>query len=206
MQVSEDATLLREIVDWNTAFKGLAVHKPKYGIIVHGVSSKEVQDFEDEKVKEAIIKEWEESNSGLKIKAITKLRRKPRARSDSPPNQSIVVFTENPSAADYCIKQGFFINSLHRPKVERYAPELYITQCYKCHEFGHRAAWCKRKEKCGNCSSEDHATVACTINSEHRCCGCKGTHPAWAQECPNRSAEGRRLAELRRTTSIYFTS
>src|SRR5579859_2517499 len=69
----EDTKLLRETVDWNTAFKGLAVHKPKYGIVIHGVSSKEVQDLEDEKVKDTIIKELEESNNGLKIKAIKKL-------------------------------------------------------------------------------------------------------------------------------------
>jgi len=37
------------------------------------VSSKEVQDLEDEKVKDTIIKELEESNNGLKIKAIKKL-------------------------------------------------------------------------------------------------------------------------------------
>jgi hypothetical protein len=68
-----------------------------------------------------------------------------------PPNpyllQSIVVFTEDPYAADKCIQLGMYINSRRFP-AERYAPQLQITQCFNCGDYGHRAAQCKRKEKC----------------------------------------------------------
>jgi hypothetical protein len=67
----EEAKLLRTM-DWNTAFEGLAVHKPKYGIVVHGVSNKELaHTFENEDVMTATIKEWEEANPDLTIAKIS---------------------------------------------------------------------------------------------------------------------------------------
>ena len=153
----------------------------------------------------ATIKDLEEANTnqGITITKITPLRRKPRADRTSR-NQSIIVFTENPHAADECIKLGFYINS-ERHKAEKYAPQLHITQCYKCFEYGHRATHCKRKEKCGNCGSESHPTTECQ-SLEHHCCGCKGSHQAWFPECPHRTAEGQRLMELRMETSPFYTS
>jgi hypothetical protein len=198
----EDAQCLRQIIDWSKAFKDLAVHKPKHGIVVHGVHTAQVTGIEDTEIQKSTIQEWEESN-GMKIDSIKKLRRKPR--SDKPPlNCSIVVFTEDPYAADKCILSGFYIDSLHH-KAEKYAPQLHITQCFNCFEYGHRASNCKRKKKCGKCTSEDHSTSECSSVEPH-CCGCKGSHTAWAQHCPLRNAEGRRLMDLRMETSPFFTS
>ena len=152
----------------------------------------------------ATIQEWEEANQGIKIKTIKNLRRKPRANRESA-NRSIIVFTEDPHAADKCIKHGFFINS-QRFQAEKYAPQLHLMQCYKCFEYGHRATYCKWKEKCGNCSSEDHSASECQ-NTENCCCLCKSnTHQAWSPQCPERTAESRRLTELRMETSPFFTS
>jgi len=95
-------------------------------------------------------------------------------------NSSVIIFTEDPHAADKCIKLGFFINSL-RHKAEKYAPQLHITQCYNCYDYGHHATYCKRKTKCGNCASEEHPTAECQ-SEEHCSCGCKGPHPAWTQD------------------------
>ena len=191
-------------MDWNTAFEGLAVHIPKYGIVVHEVSTADLaHTFENEEVMTATIKEWEVANPGLIIAKITRLRRKPQetANGELSRRQS-VVFTEDPNAGDKCIRFGFFINSLHH-KTARYAPQYFLTQCYKCFQYGHRATYCKHKEKCGNCGAENHRTNDCK-SAEHTCCRCKGNHQAWSLECPDRAAEQARLEQLRKDTSPFF--
>src|SRR5579859_2428515 len=128
----EDAKLLRQEVDWNTAFKELAVHQPKYSIVVHGISTARVTGIENGDIQWSTVQEWEEKN-GIKIKSIKQLRRKPRSNKPTSLNSSIIVFTEDHLAADKCIKLGFFINSF-RHKAEKYAPQLHITQCYNCYD------------------------------------------------------------------------
>jgi len=202
----EQAKALRTM-DWNTAFEGLKVHKPQYGIVVHGVSTADLAHmFENEDVMTATIKEWEAANSGLTIAKITRLRRKPRVTANGEPlkTQSVVVHTEDPHAADKCIRFGFFIDSLHY-KTARYAPQCFLIQCYKCFQYGHRATHCKHKEKCGNCGAGNHRTKECK-STEHTCCRCKGKHQAWSLECPDRVAEQARLGQLRKDMSPFFTS
>ena len=124
--ILQQAKALRTM-DWNTAFEGLKVHKPQYGIVVHGVSTADLaHTFENEDVMSATIKEWEAANSGLTIAKITRLRRKPRVTANGEPakTQSVVVHTEDPHAADKCIGFGFFINSLNH-KTARYAPQCF---------------------------------------------------------------------------------
>jgi hypothetical protein len=199
----EDAKILRTL-NWNGAFEGLVIHKPKYGIVVHGVPVSEITELGNENTEATTIQEWEEANGGAKIRTVKALRRKPRANKIPSAHQSIVVLMDDPYAADKCIKLGFFIDSA-RYKAEKYAPQLHITQCYKCYEYGHKAIHCKRKEKCGHCSAENHKTDECQ-STEHTCCRCKGKHQAWSLECPERTAESQRLEVLRSETLPYFTS
>ena len=70
----EDAEILRRKLDWSKAFDGLAVYKPKYGIVVHGVPTKELTGLEDKDIHGELMREWEENNNGIKIKAIKHLR------------------------------------------------------------------------------------------------------------------------------------
>jgi|SRR5579859_3281283 len=65
----EDAKLLRQEVNWNIAFEELTVHKPKYGIVVHGVPAAQITGLEDDDIRKSTIQEWEEKNS-IKIKSI----------------------------------------------------------------------------------------------------------------------------------------
>lgn len=200
-QSPEDALRVRQFVDWNKAFKELPVHKPKHGVVVHGVPIAQVTGIEDTDIQEGLIEEWEQAND-IEIHSIKPLRRKPRTDTDRTPRHcSIMVFTENAHTADKCILTGFYIDSEHHTTA-KYAPQL---QCFNCCEYGHRAANCKRKTKCGNCASEDHKTSDCR-NTESRCCGCKGAHPAWAQHCPLRNVEGELLENKRMETSPFFTS
>ena len=149
-------------INWDIAYEGVKVHKPIYGIVVHGVKFDAINldiDHSD------IIKEWEEDNSdrGIKIIKIATLRR--IAKHKPTAHHSLKIYTEDKDAANKCIQRGFVIDSV-KHKVERYAPQWHLNQCYKCHGFGHRATFCKRKEKCGKCSKEDHTTADCIAN-EH---------------------------------------
>ena len=186
-------------INWDIAYEGVKAHKSIYGIVVHGVKSDAINldiDHSD------IIKEWEEDNSdrGIKIIKIATLRR--IAKHKPTAHHSLKIYTEDKDAANKCIQRGFVIDSV-KHKVERYAPQWHLNQCYKCHGFGHRATFCKRKEKCGKCSKEDHTTADCTAN-EHQCVNCKGKHEAWHAHCSARAEESTRLATIRSDPSTTY--
>ena len=143
-----------------------------------------------------------ERENTVSIVKIAPLRRKDSKKTAA--HHSIVVFTTDPHAADRCIRHGFYINYLLYP-AEKYAPQLQIIQCYKCGDYGHRAAQCKQKQRCGKCGESTHSTNECT-SSEPKCGHCDGKHEIWHHECPTRVAVSRRLNEQKRQNSPYFTS
>jgi len=203
-RTSEQAQPLHK-VDWNTAFDGLTPYKRKYAIVIHGVPKTDVNLDEPGKI-DATIKELEKANisRGLPITRIAPLKRKATVNKSSL-SHSIVVFTEDPKAADTCIKLGFYVN-YQRYSAERYLPHLYITQCCKCYDYGHRASQCHHhKQKCSNCGTHSYDVTECTT-IDPSCALCHGDHHPWAKTCPERVAENRRLEELRMKTSSYFTS
>jgi hypothetical protein len=214
----EDAKLLREAdIDWNNAFTDLEVQQPSYAILVHGVHTSDgnVEGIDEGgEANLATIRLWEGNNDGIPIKdvitngpkyPILKRKTKP-AKDDEPGIQPIIIFTDDPHAADNCLKLGFFINSL-RHETEKYTPELYLMQCHRCYKFGHDETACTNKPNCGNCGAAGHATGSKTCDGrEFRCFNCDGLHPGFADECPKRKKEERRLAELRMATSPYFAS
>jgi hypothetical protein len=197
-KTADDAKHLKTIDTWSNAFEGLAIHKPKYGFVVHGVSK---VDMKIEHGKGGIPQFLEDQNTGITIVEVAPLRRK-TYNNENTMHQSIKIFTHDPREADYCIEHGFNINGTHHHAV-RYIPQVQITQCYRCHEYGHRSERCTKKQKCGKCSDETHPTNECN-ESEIKCPLCKGQHPAWHHECPNRKAERQRLNDLKSATSAYF--
>ena len=88
----EDANILR-MLNWNSAFEGLRIHKQKCGIVVHGVSVDEMEALANGDTKAATLKEWEEAN-GIKLGTVKPLRRKPRANRIPPPHQSIPAYSK----------------------------------------------------------------------------------------------------------------
>src|SRR6266516_3207034 len=189
-------------INWGLAFKGLCVYRPKFGIVVHSVPKAELDvtclDNEDSRNLQAA--KIHHDNT-LPVTKIAPLHRKNSERAST--HHSLVIFTDNPDAADRCIKYGLYIN-YRRYRVERYAPHLQITQCFKCYDYGHRALHCKRKVKCGKCG-EEHTTKEC-MSTVQKCAQCGDAHEAWHYECPMRIAESRRLEELKRQASPLFTS
>ena len=195
---SEEAVKRLEKVNWNSAFEGLMQHKRKYGPVAHNIAKRDI-DFSDNNDKETAIAQLQEENNYLPIVDIALLRRKP----NSAPTHSIIVFASDAQAADQCIDVGIVIN-YERKEVDRYMPQLRITQCYNCYGYGHRASQCRCHRKCGKCGEEDHAINDCT-KEQAKCMHCDGSHPAWHYECDVRKAVSRRLADHKIETSAWFT-
>ena len=201
-ETKEGAKAIKEAdIAWSDAFPGMQVYKPKYGVVIHGVPTDAISfDRTDlTEIKDDL--QSQNTSNEINITHITPLR-KARKRHKPTAHQSIVLFTEEAEAADRCIEHGFLIEK-QILKTEKYAPHLHITQCYKCHRYGHRAAKCRQKEQCGKCADE-HSTTDCT-SEKLKCINCKGNYEAWHIECPARSQEGARLTQLRMDTSPFFT-
>jgi len=118
-------------------FDSIKVHKPKHGIVINGVPKIEIDLTQDHA---AIISKLEEGNAhahDIHITNITSLHQKVNTSLQSL-HQSIVIFTEVAHATDRCIHGGIYINYLLFP-AEHYSPQLNITQCFKCGDYGHRA-------------------------------------------------------------------
>ena len=195
---AEEAERLRKL-NWNSAYEGLTVRQPKYGIVIPGVPTGLISP--DATGDPELIKQIEQQNkgSGLEIVEMRPLRRKLRG---IPNDFSLLIFTRDPRKADLCLKHGLYIN-YQRFTAEKYTPQLQLTQCYRCQGFGHRAATCKSlHEICGKCS-EHHRTAECHSET-HKCTGCKGEHPAWHESCPNKINAIEKLKARKRQTQAYF--
>ena len=170
-ETEEQAEQLRA-TDWNEAFKGIKIHEPNYGIVINGVPINEL-DLDDPKTIESL----EAANnlpSGT-ISKITFLRRKNKDSSIKAKHCSIVIYFNKNHTANKCIRNGCYINYLHY-QPERFVPQFQIMQCFNCCEYGHRAANCKRKSRCGKCAG-NHNTKECN-NTIVQCVHCKDSHEA----------------------------
>ena len=186
-------------VDWNPAYHNLTLHKPKYGMVIHGVPKTALQ-FEEDQTK--AIKEFEEANEelGIKVVQIKPLRRYPKPNRR---NHSIIIFTEDASIANRCIDNNVMIN-YQIFAAERYVPQTQIMQCLNCQDYGHFAAQCKKQVTCGRCA-KNHTTNECT-EQELRCTHCHGSHQAWHHTCPRRQQESDQLDQRRLLQeSPYFS-
>ena len=194
--------------EWSSAYEGMEVKKPRYGIVIHRVPTEYI-NFDNRNMTETIQHmEQQNQSKGLKILSIVPLRKKPENPQSNPEkqpaHQSIIVFTYDADSADACIKQGTNIK-WGTYRTEKYAPQLRLTQCYNCQKFGHTARSCRNQLTCGKCGSHDHSTSNCTSES-HQCPACQGNHPSWHPQCPHRMEEANKIMDKRRSTSPYFNS
>ena len=196
----EDPQLLSKM-DWSLAFEGVKIKRRKYGLVIHGIHKKNFDPSTEDEAE--LIKEIEKENAsrGLHVVQVTLLRRSRKHLNKISAHHSVIIFTYSMEEADKCLKQGMSIRGeFYYP--EKYTPELNVTQCFKCFKFGHLAKYCKSKQKCGNCGTEEHDAANCT--NKAKCMGCEGQHPAWHIECSKRDEEGNRLKALKQAaTELY---
>ena len=71
-QTTEEVTAVRKTsIDWSTAYEGVQIHKPRYGIVVHVVP---VEAINLDANHEEVLREWESLNNGIEISKITTLQ------------------------------------------------------------------------------------------------------------------------------------
>jgi hypothetical protein len=197
----EDPQLLSKM-DWSLAFIGVKTKRRKYGLVIHGVRKKDLDPTTEDEATLRNEIEKENASRNLHVVQVIPLRRSKKHLSKVAAHHSIVIFTYSMEEADMCLKRGISIKGeFFYP--EKYTPELNVTQCFKCHKFGHLAKHCNSKQKCGNCREEKHDTANCT--NEAKCVGCGGRHPAWHIECTKRDEEGNRLKALKQAATEYYS-
>jgi hypothetical protein len=130
----EDPQLLSKM-NWSLIFSGVKIKKRKYGLVIHGIPKKDLDPTtEDEIILRDEIEE-ENTSRNLQVAQVTPLRRTQKHLNKIAAHHSVVIFTHSIEEADECLKRGILIKgSFYYP--EKYAPELNITQCYKCYKFG----------------------------------------------------------------------
>ena len=205
-ETEEEAITIRKLHQtkddiWNTAFQGLKVHVPMYGIVVHGIPMANLPSalMDTPKIKQQL-----ETENHMKAEAIVKItslcRRKKNPESVQL-HHSIIVYLNDQHYANKCISNGFYVDYLHYA-AEKFVPQYQRLQCFNCCDYGHRAMSCKRQLRYGKCSKK-HNSRECQSTTTH-CFQCKSPHEAWHPKCPARIAEKDRLEELMGNTSCLF--
>ena len=196
--MEEEVKQLREL-KWNEAYEGLTVHQPKYGLMIPGIPTDLIDPNDLKNPEFARQLEYQNKGSGIQIVGMKPMRRKHKNNAQY---FSLAVFLTSPEAADQCIKHGFYINH-QRFYPEKYTPQFQLIQCYKCQKYGHHAISCRSlHEICAKCD-EHHPIFQCH-NEIHKCANCKGEHPAWHHDCPNRINVIQNLITRKREAPSYF--
>ncbi|CAJ1084286.1 uncharacterized protein LOC113119923 [Xyrichtys novacula] len=66
-------------------------------------------------------------------------------------------------------------------------------RCFKCQKYGHVAAVCRGKQKCGRCAG-DHEYGKCQEGAKIKCCNCGGEHTSAYRGCE----AGKKAAEIQK--------
>ncbi|XP_058836279.1 uncharacterized protein LOC131692909 [Topomyia yanbarensis] len=108
-------------------------------------------------------------------------------------NTRVVVFESDPSTF-YCLMKAQRVNiGWDRCRIFEVVD---VMRCYRCSEYGHKAATCKNLVCCPKCA-EEHPINECSSDFE-RCVNCQlfnseqeldadkldFIHPSWSSECP----------------------
>jgi hypothetical protein len=176
---------MQDKLDWNTALNanlGIKLHTPTYAIVVHRVPAVQL----NEKTTRDTIDQVEQGNN-MPLNAITKitnLLRRNKQHQDTPDkvpqSHSIVLYFNDRQQANYCIKNGIYIDYT-RYVGERFCPQSQIMQCYNCHSYSHTAANCQQHTRCGRCGDK-HSAEKCKA-TKPLCLHCGGDHEARHHQC-----------------------
>jgi len=190
-------------MNWGAAYEGLTEHKRKHGFVVHGVLKADLDPSTDNPDKAIEELEVENSSRNLHIVKLSTIKKKnPENPGIITRHHSVIIFTYSATEANECMERGVIIKGRFYSNIEKYAPQLNITQCYNCWGFGHVGAKCRKKQRCNNCGETEHTANECTNTTQ--CLGCGEGHPAWHRECKKWNEESTRLEQLRTTTLPHF--
>ena len=109
------------------------------------------------------------------IDGVIHARRIIRRRDGDEVKTPTIILTFGTRTPPENVKAGYL-----RIPVRPYIPNP--MRCFKCQEFGHGAAVCKKNVKCARCSVEGHEDKGCT--APFKCSHCSAGHSAYSKDCP----------------------
>ena len=122
-------------------------------------------------------------------------------RDGQPINRIRVDFRSNDDVQTILQSSHISIDSIRYPAVA-YRPLARIDRCFRCQQFGHKAAKCSNEPKCYKCGESHEYNRDCA--NVVKCANCNGQHMAGSPECPVKISyrrEKRQQQEEKRETN-----
>ena len=122
-------------------------------------------------------------------------------RDSQPINRIRVDFRSNDDVQTILQCSHISIDSIRYPAVA-YKPLARIDRCFRCQQFGHKAAKCSNEPKCYKCGESHEYNRDCA--NVVKCANCNGQHMAGSPECPVKISyrrEKRQQQEEKRETN-----
>ena len=198
-----EAAQLKENKGW---LPGLGEHAelivPTSGVIVHGISTSSINVKDQKATIQQILADNYTVIPKAEISYVGWLTREGTLKQAS----SIVVEFNDPEMANAIIYAGMvWDGQIHQCQL--YDRACRVTQCFRCHHYGHICTQCNAPQKCGYCA-EQHETKHCKQKGVEgfipRCTVCKGAHTAWSNACSARKKEMGRVEQAKQLRSIYW--
>lgn len=191
---------LQENTEWVTVIATTAKATARWrSVEVTGVCRAGLKMETEEEKKAAIkkiISENRTTHAGLKIGRISWQKKK---YDEDKTHASMILDLATEEEANNIIEKGLVIDyDIHTAAT--YSRSWEIKQCYKCQEYGHIAALCKKREACGHCA-EEHPTNECPNPEKPKCANCGKKHPTWDTRCQVRMDQ-REKKKARRVMDI----
>jgi hypothetical protein len=102
-------------------------------------------------------------------------------RDGQPINRIRVDFRSNEDVQTIINSAHILMDSIRYPAVA-YKPLTRLDRCFRCQQFGHKAANCVNESKCFKCGDQHAYNRNCA--NAIKCANCSGTHMAGSPECP----------------------
>jgi hypothetical protein len=186
-----DASAYARDLEWVREVFGpqAEVARRTYAVIAKAVPRSLVERRPEDELKQTI----------REVNYITVARCKAKLpREGDRPYGSLILEVEEVTDAQSLCERGLVVDA-QIFNCEPYSGELQVTQCFKCHAYGHKARTCTKKEKCGFCGDPQHngGDPACPRRKDRapKCINCKGPHPAWDRSCRVALAEKQRIKD-----------
>ena len=181
---SMTAELLKKHRQWEGCFgPGGKVQAPVYGVVVFNIPK--ALDLSKQAEAISILRQYNPTLGNAEIEQMFWLSKPKPAKWDN----SMVVELRDPAVANACLAERLVWEGAPK-KTEKYLRGCQLSQCFKCHNYGHTAKVCPGVERCGHCSSVDHTTRNHHLEAAQpklqRCPLCKKAHPAWSEKCQYR--------------------
>src|ERR1700712_604739 len=184
---------------WEKAFGDEArVQFPMYEIVISSVPTNT-----NLSQQEQVIKEIQTENSHICTAAdIGFVRWLTKPKKDKMVEGLVVAF-KDPREANAFIEAERVVFDGRPKKVQRYSRDCQITQCFRCHAYGHKASMCTQQEKCGYCSSKEHATNdhpdRHSKSTKLKCPCCGEKHAAWSKDCKHRKSAVKNVVDAKQS-------